>query len=67
MKLKDLRTIAGALQSLGDFAISNSDADESGIADEMGEQYNEAMRLIDEEKYRIFLRNAKAKIKRERK
>lgn len=67
MKLKDLRAIADALQSLGDFATSNSDADESGIADEMGEKYNEAMRLIDEEKYRIFLRNAKAKIKRERK
>jgi hypothetical protein len=65
MKLKDLRTIANTLQSLNDFASSNSDADESGIAEEMREQYSEAMRLIDEEKYKIYLRNAKAKIKRE--
>jgi hypothetical protein len=67
MKLKDLDKIANALHSLGDFAEANSGGDESGIGNEMAEQYNECIKLIDAEKYRIYLRNAKAKIKRERK
>jgi len=67
MKLKDLQTIANTLRNLGDFASTNSDGDESGIAQEMDLDYNKAMQLIDEEKYKIYLRNAKSKIKRERK
>ena len=65
MKLKDLQTIAEALHSLGDFAESNTGGDESGIADEMAEQYNTSIKLIEADKYKIYLRNAKAKIKRE--
>ena len=67
MKLKDLRKINETLQSLSDFAESNSDADESGIAEEMAIAYNECIKLIDEEKYKIYLRNAKAKNKRKTK
>ena len=42
--------LSDAIHSLGDFAQSNSDSDESGIADEMGELFNEAMKIVEAEK-----------------
>tara|TARA_R110002167_G_scaffold341787_1_gene550317 strand:- start:13 stop:216 length:204 start_codon:yes stop_codon:yes gene_type:complete len=67
MKLKDLQKISDALHSLGDFAESNSGSDETGIASEMSEMFNEAMKIIDDEKYKNYLRNAIARNKRKAK
>ena len=67
MKLKDLQKISETLHSLGDFVQSNSDSDESGIPDEMGELFNEAMKIVDAEKYKNYLRNAIARNKRKSK
>lgn len=66
MNLRDLQIISEALLSLSDFAESNSDGDESGIAEEMAKHYNKAIKIVDHEKYKIYLRNAKAKIKRKK-
>ena len=64
MKLKDLKYLSDTLNSLGDFVESNSGGDESGIADEMSEQYNSSIKIIENEKYRNYLRNEKVKLKR---
>lgn len=67
MKLKDLNKVSDALHSLGDFAESNSDSDETGIANEMAELFNEAIKIIEAEKYKNYLRNAIARNKRKAK
>ena len=64
MKLKDLQTIKEALVDLYDFAASNCDGDESGIYEEMSERFSNASDIIEAEKFKNYLRNAKAKIKR---
>jgi len=64
MTLKDLKILTDALINLGDFMEANSDGDESGISNEIGEKYNQAMSIIDKERYRLYLRNALAKNKR---
>ena len=64
MKLKDLQKIADTLLSFNDFAESNSDEDKSGIAEEMNLAYSDCIEIIDAAKYKIYLRNAKAKNKR---
>ena len=67
MKLKDLQTLQEALVDLYDFASSNCDGDESGIYEEMSERFSKASDIIRDEKFKNYLRNAKAKIKRKRK
>ena len=67
MTLNDLKILTNALISLGDFMEANSEGDESGISNEIGGKYNQAMSIIDKERYRLYLRNALAKNKRKRK
>ena len=67
MTLKDLKILTEALINLGDFMEANSEGDESGISNEIGGKYNQAMSIIDKERYRLYLRNALAKNKRKRK
>lgn len=47
--------------SMADFIEANSGADESGIGEELSKQYDVSMRIINDEKYKIRLRNAVAK------
>ncbi len=67
MNLKDLKILRQALVELYDFATSNCDGDESGIYEEMSKSFAEASNIIQHEKYKIYLKNAKAKVKRKRK
>ena len=46
---------------------TNTDSDTSGIREEMTAKVIEAESILKNERSRIYLRNAKAKIKRERK
>lgn len=64
MKLKDLEFIENALHALGDFAESNTDADESGIGHEMANYYNKSIEIITKEYECILNRNIKARAKR---
>ena len=65
MKLKDLYKLQNAIIDLGDFAEANTDGDESGIGDELALKHNEAIKIINKEMESIYLRNAKARLKRE--
>jgi len=67
MKLKDLQTINETLVDLYDFAAANCDGDESGIYEEMSERFSKASDIIQAEKFKNYLKNEKARVKRKRK
>lgn len=67
MKIKDINKIYDTLNDLYDFMSTNTDSDTSGIREEMTAKVVEAERILKNERYKLYLRNAKAKIKRERK
>ena len=64
MKLKDLHKLKEAIVDLQDFVEGNCDADESGIYERMTEQCSIAKNIIEDEKYKIYLKNAIARNKR---
>jgi hypothetical protein len=61
MTIKELQKIHETMFELYEFASANSLADESGIADDMNKLYQDSMRIIENEKYKLYLRNAKVK------
>ncbi len=67
MKLTELRKVNDLLIDFWDFFYSNSDSDETGLVEEYSTKYEMVKKIIDNEFYKIHLRNAKKKIKRDRK
>ena len=67
MKMKDINKIYDTLNNLYDFMSTNTDSDTSGVREEMTAKVIEAESILKNERSRLYLRNAKAKIKRERK
>ena len=67
MKIKDINKIYNTLNDLYDFMSTNTDSDTSGVREEMTAKVIEAESILKNERSRLYLRNAKAKIKRERK
>jgi exoribonuclease R len=49
-----------------DFISSNTDSDESGVREEMGERYTESIKSVNKEVKRIYLKNAIARGRRKR-
>ena len=64
MTLKELAVLQSTLVELQAFAEGNTDGDESGIYQEMMIEYSVAMKIVKAEQFKIYLRNAKAKILR---
>lgn len=64
MKLSDLRKISDLLHHFNDFFTTNSDGDETGLSEETEEMYLEVKEIINNEFYKIHLRNELAKVKR---
>lgn len=64
MTLDELYQIRDTLHDNWDFISSNTDSDETGLQEEMGERYGEAIEALDKEIKRIHLRNALARAKR---
>jgi hypothetical protein len=67
MTLSELYHIRNTLHDNWDFISSNTDSDESGIREEMSENYGLAKKSLDKEIERIQLINAKARAKRSKK
>jgi len=63
MKIKDIIKVQHAIIGAVDFIASNSDGDESGIREEMLEDLDNCDKLLQKEKERIYLYNAKQKLK----
>jgi len=63
MKVKDIIKVQHIITDAIDFVASNSDGDESGIRDEMINELSLCSELLKKEKERIYLNNAKKKIK----
>lgn len=63
MKVKDIIKVQHAISSVVDFIASNSDGDESGIREEMLNDLDLCDKLLRKEKERIYLNNAKQKLK----
>jgi hypothetical protein len=66
MTLKELHQIRVTLVDNWDFISSNTDSDESEIGEEMGYSYVKAMKSVDKEANRIYLKNAIARERRKR-
>lgn len=67
MTLKELQKVREALIDLYDFMLENTDLDESGIRQENATSYYEALKILQQEQYKLFLRNAKARLRRKTK
>jgi hypothetical protein len=63
MKIKDLIRIQCAIIDAVDFISSNSDGDESGIREQLLNEFDNCDTLLQKEKERIYLKNAKQKLK----
>lgn len=63
MKVKDIIRIQNAIIDAVDFISSNSDGDESGIREELLNEFDLCDKLLQKEKERIYLNNAKQKLK----
>lgn len=64
MTLNDLQAIYVTLLDFSDFVSANSNGEESGISEELDVQYSQAMEIIKQERYKLYLRNAKQKTRR---
>ena len=64
MKVKDIIKIQNALIDAVDFIASNSDGDESGIRDELLNEFDSCDKLLQKEKERIYLNNALKKARK---
>ena len=67
MKLKDLNTLKGILVDYQDFFMQHADGDESGLIEETRTELKKAHKIIEDEKYKNYLRNAIARNKRKAK
>jgi hypothetical protein len=67
MTLDELYQIRDTLHDNWDFISSNTDSDETGLQEEMGNRYVEAIDVLDKEIKRIHLINALARVKKKRK
>lgn len=67
MKAKDIIFIQNAIRSAVDFVHSNTDADETGIGEEMMDELNESHKLLQKEKERIYLNNELKKLRKKKK
>lgn len=67
MNLKELQKLTDVIVDLQDFVEGNCDGDESGIYERMTEQCGVAKKIIYDAKFKIYLKNAKAKNKRKTK
>lgn len=63
MKVKDIIKVQHVIISAVDFIASNSDGDKSGIREEMLNDLDLCDKLLQKEKERIYLNNAKQKLK----
>lgn len=63
MKVKDIIRVQNAIIDAVDFIASNSDGDESGIREELLNEFDLCDKLLQKEKERIYLKNAKQKLK----
>ena len=63
MRIKDIIKVHNALIDAADFVASNSDGDESGIREELLNEFDLCKKLLQKEKERIYLNNAKQKLK----
>lgn len=62
MKIKEMYVIYESLRELWDFFTHNSDSDETGLQEEMGEKYAKATKSIREEIKRAQVKNARKRI-----
>lgn len=67
MKVKDLIKIQHAIIDAKDFIASNGDGDETDLTDNQLAELNKCDLLLDKEINRIYLKNAKQKLKNKRK
>ena len=67
MTITDLQYVNETLIDLYDFVSANCDGDESGIYGEMSIKFSNAINIIQAEQSKNYLKNAKARVKRQRK
>lgn len=63
MKVKDIIKIQYAISDAIDFIASNSDGDEINVGEDTLTLLSESRKLLEKEKERIYLNNAKQKLK----
>lgn len=66
MKVADINKILHAIHEASDFIANNTDADETGIGQEMLENLHYSEEVLRKEQFRIMLNSAKSKIIRNR-
>ncbi len=64
MNLNEISKISSLLSDFRDFFIQNADGDESGLYEETLARYDEVKKIINDRRYKLYLRNAKQNIKR---
>lgn len=64
MKIKELEEVSDLLHEFWDFFTSNSDFDETGLQEELGEKYVKVKKYISDEFFKLHLRNELQKVRR---